>query len=76
MFWIEKALRKRQKVCAVLIAKSYGPGLTTSIAQNKNGFYFGVSYAPSQPRALTYGMYVVATQVCVPHWLYRMKGGG
>ena len=26
-FWIEKARRKRQKRCAFLIARSYGPGL-------------------------------------------------
>ena len=26
-FWIEKARRKRQKKCAFLIARSYGPGL-------------------------------------------------
>ena len=26
-FWIEKARRKRQKKCAFLVAKSYGPGL-------------------------------------------------
>ena len=56
-FCIEKARRKRQKVCvlgqkcAFLIAASW-TWAKDSIALIKNGFYFGVSYAPSQPRTL------------------------
>ena len=36
-FWIEKARRKRQKKCAILIAKSYGPGLKEQLRKTWRG---------------------------------------
>ena len=42
-FWIEKARRKRQKRCVLLIAKTYGPRLKPQLRN---------CYAPSQPRTL------------------------